>query len=213
MHKRLNIVAAVGLALGAVFGLAGTLVTEPHLQATLWGIDSVGLVIATSLLSMKFARQRNDFIAAGFLVFALGESVMLSGTAAGLVGSVPSFAAGTALWAAALLLVSIPTEFVVWVRLLGVATSILFVITSARIYWGEALLPTASPLPFYAYPFLVLTFIAWIWTLLREASDDDLKRGTEQPVRQESDAREPRTRAKIAKQPNASTRRITRHRV
>jgi hypothetical protein len=31
------------------------------------------------------------------------------------------------------------------------------------------LLPTSSPLPFFAYPFLVLTFIGWIWTLLREA--------------------------------------------
>jgi len=24
------------------------------------------------------------------------------------------------------------------------------------------------PLPFYAYPFLVLTFVGWIWSLLRE---------------------------------------------
>jgi hypothetical protein len=106
--------------------------------------------------------------AGGFLVFAIGESVMLSGTAAGLAGSVPSFAAGTALWAAALLLVSIPKEFAAGVRVVGVVSSILFAVTAARIFWGEQLLPISSPLPFFAYPFLVVTFSGWIWTLLRE---------------------------------------------
>jgi hypothetical protein len=37
----------------------------------------------------------------------------------------------------------------------------------ARIFWGEHVLPTASPLPFFAYPFLVLTIAGWIWTLLK----------------------------------------------
>ena len=35
---------------------------------------------------------------------------------------------------------------------------------------GEQLLPTAAPLPFFAYPFLVMTFIGWIWSLLYERS-------------------------------------------
>jgi len=167
-HGRLNIVAAIGLAFGAVFGMAGTMVTQANLQNTLWAIDSVGLIVATTLLTVKFVRKGNDFVAAGFLVFAIGESVLLSGTAAGLVGSVPAFAAGTALWAAALLLTSIPAEFAIVIRFAGIGTSILFIITSARIFWGEQLLPTTSPLPFVAYPFLVITFIGWIWTLLKE---------------------------------------------
>ena len=162
--RKLNIVAAVGLGFGAVFGLAGTVVTQPYLQATLWAIDSVGLVIAAALLTVKFLRKGCDCVAAGFLVFAIGESVMLSGTAAGLVGSVPAFAAGTALWAAALLLISIPKEFAGWVRLVGIATAILFAINAARIYLGEQLLPNSSPLPFFAYPFLVLTLLGWAWS-------------------------------------------------
>jgi len=170
MKSTIDIVASTGLALGAVFGMAGTIVTQPNLQATFWAIDSLGLVMAGALLALKFFRQGIDFVAAGFLVFAIGEAVMLSGTAAGLAGSVPSFAAGTALWATALLLISIPKEFVPAVRLIGIATSLLFAITSARIFWGEPLLPTSSPLPFFAYPFLVVTFIGWIWTLLRKNS-------------------------------------------
>jgi hypothetical protein len=168
MRAPLNVLAAVGLALGAVFGLAGTLVAQPSLRNLLWGIDSLGLVMAVTLLSLKFFRKGNDFVAAGFLVFAIGEAVMLSGTAAGLVGSVPAFAAGTALWATSLLLISIPREFSIPVRLVGVASSILFAITATRILWGQQLLPTSSPLPFFAYPFLVVTFIGWIWTLLKE---------------------------------------------
>jgi len=169
MRAPLNVVASVGLALGAVFGLAGTLVAQPNLRNLSWAIDSLGLVMAATLLSFKFFRKGNDFVAAGFLVFAIGEAVMLSGTAAGLVGSVPAFAAGTALWAASLLLISIPGEFSILVRLVGIASSILFAITATRIFWGEQLLPTSSPLPFFAYPFLVITFIGWIWTLLKEA--------------------------------------------
>jgi hypothetical protein len=168
MKSPLNVIAAVGLALGAVFGLAGTIVTQPNLRATSWGIDSVGLVMAATLLTLKFFRKGNDLVAAGFLVFAIGEGVILSGTAGSLIGSVPSFAAGTALWATALLLISIPKEFSIGVRLTGIATSILFAITAVRIFWGEQLLPTSRPLPFFAYPFLVTTFIGWIWALLGE---------------------------------------------
>jgi hypothetical protein len=168
--RTLNWIAALGLLLGAAFGLAGTLVSSPHVQASLWAIDSVGLVIATSLLALKYFRAGADVVAAGFLVFAIGEGVLLSGTAAGPRASVPAFAAGTALWAAALGLISAPRQLARWLRLLGGGAACLFAVTAARIYAGEALLPTSSPLPFFAYPFLVATLLGWAWMLLREES-------------------------------------------
>jgi len=167
MKNPVNVLAAVGLTMGGVFGLIGTVVAQPNLRAASWGIDSVGLVVATSLLALRYFRAGNDFVAAGFLVFAIGEGVMLSGTAGSLTASVPAFAAGTALWSAALLLTSIPGEFAVGVRLAGIIGSILFAITAARIFWGEQVLPISSPLPFFAYPFLVLTFAGWVWKLLK----------------------------------------------
>lgn len=169
MKTSAKIVAVIGLVLGGVFGLAGTFVVQRNLQATLWAVDAVGLVVATALLALLFFRKGNDVVAAGFLIFAIGESVMLSGNAATLSGSVPSFAAGTALWSVALALTSIPRELAIWVRVAGVVGSLLFGITAARILWGEPVLPTSSPLPFFAYPFLVLTFAGWIWTLVKEA--------------------------------------------
>ncbi|HJR16662.1 MAG TPA: hypothetical protein VJ808_07395 [Gemmatimonadales bacterium] len=104
-ERTLNRIAAAGLVVGAGFGLAGTLVTSPELQASLWAIDSVALVVATSLLALKYFRDGDDLMSAGFLVFAIGEGVLLSGTAAGPSESVPAFAAGIALWAAALALI------------------------------------------------------------------------------------------------------------
>ena len=118
---------------------------------------------------MKYFRTGNDVVAGGFLVFAIGEGlILLSAPAAGLAGSVTAFAGGTALWGTALLLVSIPKLFALPIRILGIVSAGLFILTSARIFWGEQLLPTSAPLPTYAYPLLVATFVGWIWTLWRE---------------------------------------------
>jgi hypothetical protein len=169
MHSSLNITAAVGLALGGAFGLAGTMTTRQDVQAILWAIDGAALVMAAALLAVKYLRAGSDIVAGGFLVFAIGEGVvLLSAPAASAAGSIAAFAAGTALWGTALLLVSIPKIFAMPIRILGIVTSILFIITAARIFWGEQLLPTSAPLPAYAYPFLVATFIGWMWTLWQE---------------------------------------------
>jgi len=125
-------------------------------------------VTATTLLALKYFRAGAEIVAGGFLVFAIGEAILLSGTAAGPSGSIPAFGAGTALWAAGLLLVSVPRVLPPWLRLVGTAAAVLFVVVSGRIFAGEALLPTASPLPFFAYPFLVATLLGWAWTVARE---------------------------------------------
>jgi len=132
MKNPVNALAVIGLALGGVFGMVGTMVSEPNLRAAAWGIDSVGLIVATALLALKHFRAGNDCVAAGFLVFAMGESVILSGTAATLEVSIPSFGAGAALCSAALLLTSVPKEFAVWVRL-----AVVFASVSIRDYRGK----------------------------------------------------------------------------
>src|SRR5580658_8814368 len=131
MKNPTNVAAAIGLALGGVFGMLGTMVAERNLQAAFWAVDGLGLVVATALLALRFFRTGNDVVAAGFLVFTIGESVMLAGTAESLAGSVPSFAAGSALRSAALLLTSIPKELAIWIRLVGTVGAILFAITAA----------------------------------------------------------------------------------
>jgi hypothetical protein len=189
--RHLDLIAAAGLAAGAVFGLAGTLVSQSSVRQVLWAVDGVGLIVATALLTVRFLRRGEDCVAAGFLVFAVGESLLVSGTAAGLAGSVPSFAGGVALWAAALLLISIPAVFPTWVRLVGVLAAGLFSWVALRIFWGEQLLPTSAPMPFFAYPFLVLTFVGWMMVLVKEDSADALaRRGAAVGARRESAPRQ-----------------------
>ncbi|ANT49201.1 hypothetical protein [Mesorhizobium amorphae] len=167
MRSILDTVAAIGLAIGGAFGLAGTFVASAELRETLWAFDGVALVVATALLTMKYQRLGNDCVAAGFLTFVAGESLLLSGNAAGLEASVPSYVGGISLWAAALVLISAPNTFALWMRLTGFIAAVLFAVSVGMVLWGAPLLPTSSPLPAAGYPFLVLTFIGWIWTLMK----------------------------------------------
>lgn len=169
MTPNLRILTIAGLIAGAVLGIAGSVITAQDVRAVCWAIDSTGLIIATAILALVYGRNGRLEIAAGFLVYAIGEAVMLTGTSASLEASVPAFAAGTALWSAALTLTSVPRVFALWTRLAGMIAAILFGIVSLSIFRGIPLTPIARPLPFFAYPFLVLTFIGWIVAIFKSA--------------------------------------------
>src|SRR5215470_10427327 len=165
--RRSAILASVGLALFEALGLAGTFAPSASLRGLAWGGDGLALVMASALLTLRFYRQDQDVVAAGFLVFAVGEGVVLSGAAMDLAQSGPSFGAGAGLWAVALALISLPRAFPLAVRLLGIGASLLFAATAGQIFAGARIVPTSSPLPFYAYPLFVATFVGWIWTILK----------------------------------------------
>jgi hypothetical protein len=54
------------------------------------------------------------------------------------------------------------------VRVLGGVAAVLFAVTSARLFGGAPVGPLASPLPFFAYPFLVATLLGWGWIAARK---------------------------------------------
>jgi hypothetical protein len=85
-------------------------------------------------------------------------------------------------------MVSAQAAFALWMRLTASVAAALFAVSVLMILWGareqfqqkcaavlrpelrtnkKTLLPTSAPLPALGYPFLVLTFIGWIWTLLK----------------------------------------------
>jgi hypothetical protein len=161
-RKSLDVVAAVALAVGGAFGLAGTFVSVDAVRQELWAIDGMALVVATALLAVRFLSEGRELVAAGFLVFLAGQTLIVSGNAAGLAGSVPSYGGGVSLWAAGLVMIGAAPVFPFWCRATGVIAAGLFAVTAALIAWGVSLPPTAAPLPTLGYPFLVLTFVGWI---------------------------------------------------
>src|SRR5262249_61750763 len=111
-----RLIAPSGLIIGAVLGMAGTLVPSASLRGLLWGLDGIALIVATALLTIHHFRRGNGVVAAGFLVFALGETLILACAAMDLAASGPLFAAGAGLWAASLALVSAANVMPSWVR-------------------------------------------------------------------------------------------------
>jgi drug/metabolite transporter (DMT)-like permease len=88
-----------------------------------------------------------------------------------LEASSPLFAAGAALWAAALVLISAAGIMPVLVRVLGGIAALLFAITALQIFAGHDLTPLSKPLPFFAYPVFVLTLFGWAWWCRNPASN------------------------------------------
>ena len=165
--KALRVLASIGLGVGGALGMAGTF-APASLRGLAWGIDGIALVMACPLLTLRCFRMGQEIVAAGFLVFAIGESLLLSGAAMDLAQSAPSFGGGVGLWAAGLALISVPRVFPMVVRLLGLAAALLFAATACRIFAGVQITALSQPLPFFAYPVLVTTFVGWIVTILRD---------------------------------------------
>jgi hypothetical protein len=165
--RRLRVVASCGLAVGGILGMAGSFAPSPSLRGLAWGIDGVGLVMACALLTIGFYRRGQDFVASGFLVFAVGQGLILSSAAMELAASTPSFGAGISLWALALVLIGVAPVFPFAIRAIGLLAALLFAATALQIFAGAPITPMTSPLPFGAYPVLVATLGGWIWTLLK----------------------------------------------
>jgi hypothetical protein len=170
--SRLRRIAAAGLVVGAILGMAGTFAPSPSLRGLAWGVDGTALTVAVALLTIHHVRRGNDVAAAGFLVFAVGEALILSGSAMDLEASAPSFASGAALWAAALVLVSADRVMPPVVRGVGLVAALLLAVVAVQIFSGRMLTPLSRPLPFFAYPFLAATLFGWAWVHYRMPPDE-----------------------------------------
>jgi len=164
------ITAAIGLLLGCILGVTGSVVSSATLRSLAWAIDSAGLILAGALLTMYYFRKGYDVVAAGFLTFAIAETVVFSSSATNLDDNIPSFGAGTFLWAISIAVLSLQNVFPLFVRCTGIIAAVLFAIVSVRIFTGHPLNALASPLPFYTYPFFGATLVGWAWTLVRRHS-------------------------------------------
>lgn len=165
--RMLRIIAALGFAVGGALGIAGTMATSDSMRGLMWGIDGTGIVVAGAIATLLFHKNGQYEAAAGFLIFTIGESLLVGSASMELRASAPLFGGGVALWAAGLALIGLSTAFPLIVRLIGFVAAALFAIVALQIFSGADVTPLTSPLPFFGYPVLVATMIGWIWSLLR----------------------------------------------
>ena len=168
-----RILIVVGLAVGAVLGLGGNFIHVGPAQNVVYTISSLGIIMGSALLAAWFARQGRDTVAIGFALLALAEGIILSSLFLSAStptdpGAYASFAAGVALYAVALLLVSIPPAFPLWTRIAGALAAVPF--AAHALLWLLGRSPASSgPLASTGYVLLIVAMVGWMITVLRAA--------------------------------------------
>lgn len=170
MKQNRIIIAAIGLLVGCILGVAGSVVPSDTFRNLAWAAGSAGIILAGALLTIWYFRKGWDGVAAGYLLLVLGESVVFSSCATNLDDNIPSFGAGTFLWALSMATLSFQKTFPVFVRFTGIVAAGLFATVSLLIFTNYPVNALARPLPFLAYPFYAATLVGWAWTLLRRHS-------------------------------------------
>jgi len=166
-EKVSRITASTGLFIGGILGMAGSFAADNSLRSLAWSIDGMALILATTLLTIFYFRKGWDVIAAGFLIFAIGQSLILSASGIDFAEHTTAFGAGTGLWAVALWVISSQKLFPIIIRAAGVLAGVLFSVVAIQVFTGQPVNALAKPLPFFAYPIFVITIFGWAWTLLR----------------------------------------------
>jgi hypothetical protein len=166
-EKLITITAAIGLIIGGILGMVGSMVPSPYIRGLAWGIDGLALILATALLTLYYFRKGQDIMAAGFLVFAIGEALILSCSGIDLNSDLPAFGSGAGLWALSLFLISFQNTYPIIIRGTGLIAALLFSVVAFQIFTGHPVNALTKPLPFFAYPVFVVTIFGWAWTLLK----------------------------------------------
>jgi hypothetical protein len=169
MEKSRAGLVGAGLISAAGFGQAGGAVEPGAAQSTFWAVSSIGLVFACLLLAITELREKNDVVATGFVLLAIGESLMWAGGCPGDPGQPSAFAAGVLLYVPALLAISAPkSDLPKSVRALGIVAAVPWLAYAMWFLGGKRPSPV-GPLAISGYIALSATCIAWAVVVLRRS--------------------------------------------
>jgi len=158
---------AIGFLLGAVLGFGGSMVEAGStMQKCMWEISSLGLIMAAILYARTPIMSGDIFASSGFVILAIAEAIMSSGTLVG-EASQATFGAGTGLYGPALILIAMSSFFAMWIRGAAALSGIAFLIVAGKIFSGE-MVGYSSPFPSAGYALLTLATLGWVWTVLRK---------------------------------------------
>lgn len=167
MNRNINVIASIGLATGALFGMSGIAFSNPTIQIILFVISGWGFTTGLALLAIKFLREKSDLIACGFFLFAIGEAVSTLTAAADEKTSASAFAGCMLFYTVGFLLILFNKKFALWTRITGLTSALLFFIAASRFYLGYGI-SSNDTLPGIAYGLLTVTLIGFILYLVKE---------------------------------------------
>jgi hypothetical protein len=166
-QSSLKYIIVVALAIGSILGIGGSMVeVGSTMQRLFWEISSLGLIAGLILYARSPQVSGDVFVSSGFVIVAIAEAIMSSGTALGEQGAQASFGAGMALYVPGLIIVACSAYFALWVRIAGTLSAIAFAIAAFGIFSGEVVL-AASTFPSAGYALLTVANIGWIVALFR----------------------------------------------
>ena len=164
-------IAAVGLVAGSVLGLVGSFVPTDSMRGLAWGLDGTFLVVAVAALTVLALRAGEDLSACGFLVFTVGQGLVLASVPMSLADGSALMVTGAVLWAGGLAIVSLGRGMPMFVRATGLIACAMFLVFAVQGLTGSQVDALSKPLPFFAYPFLALTLFGWAWRTLKLAQN------------------------------------------
>ncbi|MGH7919065.1 MAG: hypothetical protein ACREQM_03850 [Candidatus Dormibacteraceae bacterium] len=157
-------IVVAGLVAAIVLGIGGSIVHGGSGYTVAQHLSSLGMITGTTLLAINFGRQSRYLVAAGFVLLALAEAIVLSAPVS--IAGEATFASGVALYVPALLLASLPAGLPVWSRVVGGLAAIPFAVYAALNWLGQN--PSPGGLVVTAgYVLLSVAAIGWIVHTLR----------------------------------------------
>lgn len=164
-----RLVAAAGVVSGAVLGMAGGLAPIGPVQDVLYLLSSLGFIAGLVVLALRGQASGQTLPAAGFVIVALGEVAMMSGfNRATDPNSAGAFAAGAALYAPGLLLVSLPRGQPWVARIAGAFAAVAFAAHGILRSSGVDL-DYQDVTAMAGYSLLSVAIAGWVWHLFAEA--------------------------------------------
>ncbi len=167
MKTQSNLIASIGLGIGVILGMSGLAFTAPTTQLCLFVISGIGFTTGLALLAFKFSKEKQEILATGFLLFAIGEAISTLNAAADEKTANAAFAGCMLFYFVGYLFICLTPKFPLWTRISGMASALIFVVAASRFYLGYGI-NSADTLPGIGYGLLTLTIVGWIVYLLRE---------------------------------------------
>jgi hypothetical protein len=145
-----------------VIGFGGSFVPAGGVQHVFWALGAFFMIIASSLLGSKLAREEHDIPAAGFTIIAVAQAMSYGFLATHDAGN-EQFGAVVAIYVPGLMLISLYELANVFIRITGFIAAVSFASLALIIFLDfhiETLSPILTQLGYAAFNICLL---GWAW--------------------------------------------------